>query len=69
MQRSNLDLPMQIRLTFQNFQIAHISGNGDGCACRPSHLEFSVVFSETRVNMGYDALEKTEKCVYDLKVL
>ena len=29
-----------------------VPGSNPGCACRPSHSEFSVVFSETRVNMG-----------------
>ena len=27
-------------------------------ACRPSRSEFSVVFSETRVNTGWDPLER-----------
>ena len=29
-----------------------MSGSNPGRACRPSHSEFSVVFSETRVNTG-----------------
>ena len=33
-----------------------VSGPNTGRACLPSRSEFSVVFSETRVNMGYDPL-------------
>ena len=29
-----------------------VPGSNPGCACRPSRSEFSVFFSETRVNMG-----------------
>ena len=29
-----------------------VPGSNPGRACRPSRLEFSVVFSETRVNTG-----------------
>ena len=29
-----------------------VPGSNPGRACRPSHSEFSVVFSETRVNTG-----------------
>ena len=29
-----------------------VQGSNPGRACRPSRSEFSVVFSETRVNMG-----------------
>ena len=35
-----------------------VRGSILGLACRPSHLEFSVVFSETRVN-GLGSLRKT----------
>ena len=33
-------------------------GSNPGRACRSSRLEFSVVFSETRLNTGEDPLEK-----------
>ena len=33
-------------------------GSLPGHACRPSRSEFSVVPSETRVNTGYDPLER-----------
>ena len=29
-----------------------VPGSVPGCVCRPSHSEFSVVFSETRLSMG-----------------
>ena len=32
-----------------------------GCACRPSHSEFFGAFSETRVNMDYDPLERSPR--------
>ena len=35
----------------QNWKTGGASSN-PGCACRPSRSEFSVVFSETRVNTG-----------------
>ena len=35
-----------------------VPGSNPGRACRPSCSEFSVVFSETRVNTGWDRLER-----------
>ena len=35
-----------------------VPGSNPGNSCRPSRLEFSVVFSETRVNTGPDPLER-----------
>ena len=35
-----------------------VPGSNPGHACRPSHLEFSVVFSETRVNTGEDPSQR-----------
>ena len=35
-----------------------VPGSFLGPACRPSRSEFSVVFSETRVNMGKDPIER-----------
>ena len=35
-----------------------VPGYIPGRACRPSRSEFSVVFSETRVNTGQDPLER-----------
>ena len=35
-----------------------VPGSNLGRGCRPSRSEFSVVFSETRVNTGYDPLER-----------
>ena len=36
-----------------------IPGSNPGHACRPSLSEFSVFFSETRVNTGYNPLERS----------
>ena len=36
----------------QNWKTWEVPGSNPGCACRPSLSEFSVVFSETRVNTG-----------------
>ena len=35
-----------------------VSGSNPGRACRPSRSEFSVVFSETRVNEVWDPFER-----------
>ena len=35
-----------------------VPDSNPGRACRPSPSEFSVVFSETRVNAGWDPLER-----------
>ena len=35
-------------------------------ACRPSHSEFSVVFSETRVNTGQDPLKRPPRRAFHL---
>ena len=35
-----------------------VPGSNPGLACRPSRSEFSVVFSETRVNTGQDTLKR-----------
>ena len=35
-----------------------VPGSNPGRAGRPSRSEFSVVFSETRVNTGWDPLER-----------
>ena len=35
-----------------------VPGSNSGRAWRPSRSEFSVVFSDTGVNMGYDPLER-----------
>ena len=35
-----------------------VPGSITGCACRPCRSEFSVVFSETRVDTGWDPLER-----------
>ena len=35
-----------------------VTGLNPGRACQPSRSEFSVVFSETRVNTGRDPLER-----------
>ena len=34
-----------------------VPGSNPGRACRPIRLQFSVIFSETRVNIGKDPLE------------
>ena len=36
-----------------------VPGSNPGRACQPTRSEFSVVFSETRVNMGLDPLERS----------
>ena len=36
-----------------------VPGSIPGRACRISRLEFSLVFSEIRVNLGQDPLERT----------
>ena len=43
-----------------------VPGYNPGCACRPSRSEFSVVFSEIRVNTGYDPLERPPRRVIHL---
>ena len=43
-----------------------VPGSNPGRACRPSRAEFSVVFSETRVNTGYDPLERPPRRALDL---
>ena len=35
-----------------------VPGSNPGRSCRPSRSEFSMVFSETCVNTGYDPLER-----------
>ena len=35
-----------------------VPGSNPNRACRPSRSDFSVVFSETRVNMGWDPIER-----------
>ena len=35
--------------------------------CRPSHSEFCVVFSETRVNTGQDSLERPPRRAFQLQ--
>ena len=35
-----------------------VPGSIPNRACRPRHSEFSVVFSESRLNKGYDPLGK-----------
>ena len=35
-----------------------VPGSNHGRACRPSRSEFSVFFSEIRVNAGWDPLER-----------
>ena len=57
---SNPGLGMNVKLSFllvaarfraKNYD-QEVSGSILGRACRPSRSEFSVIFSETRVNMG-----------------
>ena len=35
-----------------------VPGSNPGRACRPSRLDFSVIFFEIRLNMGKDPLER-----------
>ena len=45
-----------------------VPGSIPGCACRPSRAEFSVVFSETRLNTGWDPLERPPQRTLPLQV-
>ena len=45
-----------------------VPGSIPGRACRPSRSEFSVVFSETRVNTGQDPLERRLRRALHLQI-
>ena len=42
----------------QKLEDERCPGSNPGRTCRPSRSEFSMVFSETRINAGYDPLER-----------
>ena len=44
-----------------------VPGSNPSRACRPSRSEFSMVFSETRVNTGLDCLEKPSRRAFHLQ--